>query len=446
VTRTIEEFVCLGILCGASTCVGQGMYMATDLGKLPYAFGSGAVAVNDSGRIVGYSESPDWHSIAVVWAQPGSQPLPIVPSSYSAVNSWAAAINSSGQIVGYFTDRSGQEWPYLYNSNSGVFEVIGSNVDLHGGATGINQKGTVVGGSGRVFTYDGTTVTLLPPFRPFLGTWAFAINDFGDLAGYAQPNGSSDVTAVIYNAAMSGWIGFALPSTFDSGLESINDYGWAVGFWLDVVHGVDYPLVARKNGSATVLTHSGSLNAVNDAGMALGGTFAYDIPSNTWIDLNTRIVNPGVIGLAYANGISSDGRIVGVGNVNLPGGVHEQHALLLTPTPLYEATVQPPFNADGSSEFKANRGTLPVKFTLTENGSSTCTLPQASISVLRTSGATGSVDVSTYQTPADNGSNFRTDGCQYTYILGTKGLGAGDYRVDIIVNWNIVGSGEFALK
>jgi uncharacterized membrane protein len=144
------------------------MYTATDLGKLPYAIGSGATAVNDSGRIVGASGSPDGHSIAVMWAQPGSQAQPIVPSSYDAVDSWAAAINSSGQIVGSFTDKSGQEWPYLYNSNSGVFEVIGFNVALHASAIGINQKGTVLLSTSQYafFTYDGTTLTLLRSSNP----------------------------------------------------------------------------------------------------------------------------------------------------------------------------------------------------------------------------------------------------------------------------------------
>jgi hypothetical protein len=278
-----------------------------------------------------------------------------------------------------------------------------------------------------------------------------AINDFGDLAG-AVIYGGSDVVAAIYNAATSSWIS-TYPSSYYSGLTSINDEGWAVGYRLDMhdmYNWVLRPMVASKTVDAFTPASSPTsisrLTAVNDAGLALSGRFAYDIPSNTWIDLNAKIVNPGVIKLAGASGISRDGKIVGVGDVNLPGGVSEQHALLLTPAPLYKAFVQPPFNADGTREFNANRGALPVKFTLTENDSTTCTLPQATISVLRSSGATGSVDVSTYRTPADNGSNFRIDACQYTYILGTKGLGAGDYRVDIIVNWNIVGSGDFALK
>jgi len=143
-----------------------------------------------------------------MWAQPGSQAQPIVPSSYDAVDSWAGAINSSGQIVGFFRDNSGQEWPYLYNSNSGVFEVIGSNVGLHGEAIGINQKGTVLLSNSfhyALFTYDGTTLTRIPPFRNGLGAWAYAINDFSDLAG-AVTDGSSDVIAAIYNAVTSSWI------------------------------------------------------------------------------------------------------------------------------------------------------------------------------------------------------------------------------------------------
>jgi uncharacterized membrane protein len=437
------------------------MYTATDLGKLPYGGGSVAAAVNDSGRIVGSSQTPDGHWIAVMWAQPGSQPLPIMPSSYDAVNSWAAAINSSGQIVGSFTDKSGQEWPYLYNSKSGVFEVIGSNVNLHASPIGINQKGTVLLSDSfhyRFFTYDGTTLTLLPSYsRPFFIMGVNAINDFGDLAGQAASEMTgSDVLAVIYNAATSSWIS-TYPNSYYSGLTSINNEGWAVGYRLDMhdmYNWVLRPMVASKTVEAFTPTLPSTINisrftAVNDAGLALSADtlFAYDIPSDAWIDLKTKIVNPGVIRLAYAYGISRDGKIVGSGYVNLPGGESEQHAFLLTPTPLYKATSQPPIKTDGSSTFSAARGVVPVKFALTENDSPTCTLPSATISVSRTSGATyGLIDVSTYQTPTDNGSNFRIDSCQYTYVLGTKALGPGKYRADMIINWNIVGSGEFAIK
>jgi hypothetical protein len=119
-----------------------------------------------------------------------------------------------------------------------------------------------------------------------------------------------------------------------------------------------------------------------------------------------------------------------------------------SPSP-YKAFVQQPINADGSSFFKANRGVIPVKFTLTLNDVPTCTLPPAAIAVTRTAGGTlGSVGESTYSMAADSRSNFRIDptACQYIYNLAASSLGVGTYRVDISINGSAVGSAVFALK
>ena len=112
----------------------------------------------------------------------------------------------------------------------------------------------------------------------------------------------------------------------------------------------------------------------------------------------------------------------------------------------YAASVDAPINADGSSNFKA-KGTVPVRFSLALNGAPTCALPAATISVTRTSGtATGPINEDTYMFAADNGSNFRIAGCQYTYNLNSKGLGSGTYRVDIQINGRTVGSASFELR
>jgi hypothetical protein len=111
------------------------------------------------------------------------------------------------------------------------------------------------------------------------------------------------------------------------------------------------------------------------------------------------------------------------------------------------ATVQQPINRDGSSVFNAKRGVVPVKFTLTQNGSATCTLPAATIGVTRTAGAVvGAINESTYSSAADSGSNFRIDSCQYVYNLAAGGLGSGTYRVDIKINNQAVGNAIFELK
>lgn len=97
--------------------------------------------------------------------------------------------------------------------------------------------------------------------------------------------------------------------------------------------------------------------------------------------------------------------------------------------------------------FNASKGVIPVKFTLNLNGTATCQLPPATISLVRTAGGTiGAIDEGVYMQAADNGSNFRIAGCQYLYNLGASSLGSGAYRVDITINGAVAGSGVFGLK
>jgi hypothetical protein len=88
-----------------------------------------------------------------------------------------------------------------------------------------------------------------------------------------------------------------------------------------------------------------------------------------------------------------------------------------------------------------------VKFTLSEDGTPTCALPPATIALTRTAGGNiGPINESIYVMSADNGSNFRIDGCQYLYNLSSSGLGPGTYSVDIMIDGATVGSATFKLK
>ena len=69
------------------------------------------------------------------------------------------------------------------------------------------------------------------------------------------------------------------------------------------------------------------------------------------------------------------------------------------------------------------------------------------IALTRTAGAaTGQIDESIYTGPADIGSNFRIDNCQYIYNLSMSALGVATYRVDTKINDQVVGSATFRLK
>ena len=97
--------------------------------------------------------------------------------------------------------------------------------------------------------------------------------------------------------------------------------------------------------------------------------------------------------------------------------------------------------------FNVRRGVVPVKFTLTLNGVPTCDLPPATIALYRMgTGGNQQIDESVYSGPADTGSNFRIDGCQYIYNLSASALGVGTYRVDIMIDGQVVGSGTFQLN
>lgn len=127
----------------------------------------------------------------------------------------------------------------------------------------------------------------------------------------------------------------------------------------------------------------------------------------------------------------------------------EGQSATLTVLPQYNAFVQPPINASGTSVFSAQRGVVLAKFTVTQNGVPTCPLQPATIAVTRTAGgAIGSIDESTYLIAADSGSDFRIDptACQYVYNLAASSLGVGTYRVDISIQGIIVGHAVFSLN
>ncbi|PYK23369.1 MAG: hypothetical protein DME59_17130 [Verrucomicrobia bacterium] len=74
-------------------------------------------------------------------------------------------------------------------------------------------------------------------------------------------------------------------------------------------------------------------------------------------------------------------------------------------------------------------------------------MPPATIALTRTAGGTtGAINESVYSMSADTGSNFRIDSCQYIYNLNSGALGVGTYRVDILINSQVVGSATFQLK
>lgn len=145
---------------------------------------------------------------------------------------------------------------------------------------------------------------------------------------------------------------------------------------------------------------------------------------------------------AYADGtgLGSTGGVWG------PSNADKAFRTFVSP-PVLEATVGQPINADGSSTFKANKGVVPVRFTLSIGGTPTCSLPPATIVLTRTSGADpGPVNEGTFLLAADSGSSFRIADCTYVYNVSAKALPPGDYTVEIRIDGQTVGSAAFELR
>jgi probable HAF family extracellular repeat protein len=149
---------------------------------------SEASDINERGQIVGFSTSQGG-SRAVVWDPDNLTPRDL---GFGTAPSRATAVNDNGQIAGH-SYESGEA--FFLDGDQVV--TLGS---LGGGWTrvaGMNEGGTVAGttvtASGEVHAFVWSRATGMRdlgsgPFgAPQVGSVAVAINDRGDVLGYAQP-------------------------------------------------------------------------------------------------------------------------------------------------------------------------------------------------------------------------------------------------------------------
>lgn len=140
-----------------------------DLGVLSGGFSSSALSINESGQIVGFSDNADGWTRAVLWQGGTIYDLGTLPNRE---NSIATSINNSGQVVGYsFPSVIGLNTFRAFIWQSGVMTDLNELIPPGSGwlltfAYGINDNGQIVGeglhnGARRAFLYqDGEVVDL----------------------------------------------------------------------------------------------------------------------------------------------------------------------------------------------------------------------------------------------------------------------------------------------
>lgn len=241
-------------LCSGKTCV--------DLGTLGGGF-SRAGGINDAGVAVGASTNAAGDTHAFIYANGSMTDIGTLGGS----NSSAAAINNRDQVVGA-ADSAGGTYAFLYTPGTGMRSLGALPGGAFSRAEGINDAGTVVGGS-----LVGSST--LPTFHAFMyragsmtdldapgGAWsvARAINQNGDAVGWKNVGLNID-HAVLYSGGVMTDLG-TLAGIGSSAAYDINRAGQVVG----------WSQVAGKESRAFLYVHGrmADLNTLVDP--ALGWT------------------------------------------------------------------------------------------------------------------------------------------------------------------------------
>jgi probable HAF family extracellular repeat protein len=279
-----------------------------DLGTLPGYESSQAFAINDKGLVVGKAENANFSSHAFLWQNGQMTDL----GTLGGADSEARAINNLGQIVGDSTTADGATHAFLWQD--GQMTDLGSLGETGAGiyisATGINDSEQIVGysifGNYQFIWQDGQMKnlgTLGPSFAPARPP---VINNKGQVAGS------------------------------DYGNDGTHAFVWQDGKFTDLGIIGDGPY--------------GQVTGINGGGQVVGGfnnedgSFHPFLAENRQvIDLSTLLQNGsgwkmGFEGGPDAAGISNAGQIAGFGSSAAPD--YQEHALLLTPQPTVNATLQ----------------------------------------------------------------------------------------------------------
>lgn len=452
-----------------------------------------ANAINNAGQITGALVAGGQNH-AFLYSNGTAQDLGTLGGHLSV----GKGINSSAQIGGFSTLPSNNRHAFLYSN--GIMQDLGT---LSGGAfdesfgCGINGAGQVVGNSDnsqgvRVgFLYTGGVMYELNNLVPsnsgvtsikvgFGGSGAGnAINNFGQIAASGvvdnihalilSPVPASEATPVPANTSYTSVPPLTNSNTPNATTVSLLDGTASTGGTVQISFSIGLPPGSSSFAAASdIVNISGTgtdvfvLQVSYNEALAISTFGSEDNARLMWFDPsdsqwklavagNIGTVNQQFINRAYDPATDFQLGNHGIDTVNnvVWAVINHNSAFAVGKLPpiSFAATVQQPINANGTSVFTVRRGVVPVKFTLTQNGTSTCTLPPATIAVTRTAGGViGSVNESIYSGSADNGSNFRIEGCQYAYNLNSSALGVGTYRLDIKINGTVVGSATFELK
>ena len=302
-TQTVEGYPCTGLVAGQHAFSWTKSGGIKDLGTLSGGTVSGAIGVNDSGTVVGYSNVKGQlatNFVAAQWKSTGA--ISNLGTLSGGASSAAFEINSAGVVAGDSFLSSGIVDATSWTSNK--IKNLGSlSKAIFTAGLDINDGGSIVGES--VFSYgppftshgflwNGSTMKDLGTLTGGVTSMANAINNSGVIVG--QSDGISTLGlwhAVLWNTSNKIQDLGTIPGGTYSVAFGINDSSVVVGYgniWNNAAH-------------AMIWTSTGGMQDLNSLISASTG----------WVLIN-------------ANSINNAGQITGYG---MKGG--HNHAFMLTP-------------------------------------------------------------------------------------------------------------------
>jgi probable HAF family extracellular repeat protein len=213
-------------------------YTVTDMGNLG-GEESVAYAINDQGQLVGGADTGvrgrdgEFVTSIYLWSQGVKHKISALPGRHY----YATGINDKGQIVGAYSARpEGAIYiPFLYDHGAvhllGVLHRSGGPLAISA-AQAINEEGMIVGiSNGEAFTWKNGRMLGLPMPHGFTMTTAFAVNDHGWSAGSGVGPGGAFFRshALLWRDGKVTDLG-TLPGYGDIEAHGINNAGQVIGW------------------------------------------------------------------------------------------------------------------------------------------------------------------------------------------------------------------------
>ncbi len=193
----------------------------------PNGMPSGPSGVNDSGQIVGSWQDTTTGALHGYFYDGTTY----TPLDYpGAANTEAVGINNDGVISGFYYGVGSDLFPHGFIYSNGIFTSLTYPGTLNGtNGQGINNHSEVVGfwGYHYSFTYDNGAYTSFG-YPGAEVTYAYGINDSGEIAGYYQMSSSGYPFGFFYDG-QSTFTSIAYPGASQTVAFGVNNLNVVVG-------------------------------------------------------------------------------------------------------------------------------------------------------------------------------------------------------------------------